>query len=93
MHRSKPHHSIASSARACRVIGTMRPSAFAVFRLMTSTNLVGACTGRSARLLAPENAIDIRSRTPENIGGVGSIRHQRALRDVLPKAINHGDWP
>src|SRR3984893_2840280 len=40
------------------------------------------------RLLALENAIDIRSRTPDNIGGVGSIRHQRALRDVLPKAKN-----
>src|SRR5262245_63833661 len=28
--------------------GTSRPSAFAVLRLMTSSYLVGACTGRSA---------------------------------------------
>src|SRR6516225_4014035 len=40
------HHSITSSARASSVGGTSRPSAFAVLRLMTSSNLVGACTGR-----------------------------------------------
>ena len=43
-----PFHSITSSARASRVGGTSRPSALAVFRLMTSSYLVGACTGRSA---------------------------------------------
>src|SRR5262252_282505 len=41
-------HSITSSARASRVGGTSRPSAFAVLRLITSSYLVGACTGRSA---------------------------------------------
>src|SRR5262245_16064291 len=45
-----PPHSITSSARACRVSGTVRPSAFAVLRLITSANLVGICTGRSAGL-------------------------------------------
>jgi hypothetical protein len=29
-------------------VGTVRPSAFAVLRLTTSVNLVGACTARSA---------------------------------------------
>ena len=43
-----PLHSITSSARASSVGGTSRPSALAVLRLMTSSNLVGACTGRSA---------------------------------------------
>src|SRR5262245_36321127 len=43
-----PDHSITSSARASRVGGTVRPSAFAVFRLITSSYFVGACTGRSA---------------------------------------------
>ena len=33
---------------ASKVGGTSRPSALAVLRLMTSSNLVGACTGRSA---------------------------------------------
>src|SRR5262249_18120076 len=43
-----PDHSITSSARASMLGGTSRPSALAVLRLMTSSYLVGACTGRSA---------------------------------------------
>ena len=46
---SKQHlYSITSSARASSVGGTSRPSALAVLRLITSSYLVGACTGRSA---------------------------------------------
>src|SRR5262249_32125687 len=41
-------HSITSSARASSVDGTSRPSVLAVLRLITSSYLVGACTGRSA---------------------------------------------
>src|SRR5262249_53396143 len=41
-------HSITSSAMASSDGGTVRPSAFAVLTLMTSSNLVGVCTGRSA---------------------------------------------
>ena len=40
-------HSITSSARASSVGGTLRPSALAVLRLITSSNLSGAWTGRS----------------------------------------------
>src|SRR5262249_21826391 len=36
-----PLHSITSSERASSVGGTSRPSAFAVLRLITSSNLVG----------------------------------------------------
>src|SRR5262249_57445457 len=42
-----PFHSITSSARPSIVIGTSRPSVFAVLRLIINSNLVGACTGRS----------------------------------------------
>src|SRR6516165_9671904 len=45
-----PDHSITSSARASKVVGMSRPSAFAVFRLITRSYLVGACTGRSPGL-------------------------------------------
>src|SRR5262245_25288067 len=45
-----PPHSITSSARASTVGGIVRPSAFAVLRLMTSSNLVGCSTGRVAGL-------------------------------------------
>src|SRR5262249_8503595 len=43
-----PSHSITSSARASTVAGMSMPSALAVFRLITVSYLVGACTGRSA---------------------------------------------
>jgi hypothetical protein len=43
-------HSITSSARASSVAGTSRPSAFAVCRLRTNSNLVNCRTGSSAGL-------------------------------------------
>jgi hypothetical protein len=43
-----PVHSITSSARTRNDSGIVRPSAFAVLRLITNSNFVGCCTGRSA---------------------------------------------
>jgi hypothetical protein len=43
-------YSITSSAAACNVSGTVRPSVFAVLRLMTRSNLVGCTTGKSPGL-------------------------------------------
>src|SRR5215510_9331384 len=40
-------HSITSSAAACSVSGTVSPSALAVLRLSTNSNLVGCMTGKS----------------------------------------------
>src|SRR5262249_323798 len=40
-------HSITSSVRASNEIGGSRPSALAVLRLITSSNLVAYCTGSS----------------------------------------------
>jgi hypothetical protein len=49
--RSKQHHySITSSAMLSRPEDRVIPSAFAVFRLITNSNLVGFWTGRSAGL-------------------------------------------
>jgi hypothetical protein len=60
MHCSKRHlYSITSSARESRVGGTVRPSALAVLRLMTSSNLVGCSTGRSPGL-APLKILSIK---------------------------------
>ena len=51
MHCNKPQlYSITSSARASSVGGTVRPSALAVLRLMTSSIFVGCSTGSSAGL-------------------------------------------
>src|SRR5262249_26102172 len=46
--QSSAHYSITSSARARTAGGIVRPSALAVLRLITSSYLVGACTGKSA---------------------------------------------
>src|SRR5262249_45433863 len=46
--RALEFYSISSLACASSAGGTVMPSAFAVFRLITSSCLVGACTGRSA---------------------------------------------
>src|SRR5262249_6325725 len=43
-----PPHSTTSSAISRKSREIVRPSAFAVLRLMISSNFVGACTGRSA---------------------------------------------
>src|SRR5258708_3912498 len=43
-----PPHSITSSARNSGEVGTTRPSALAVLRLMISSIFVTCCTGRSA---------------------------------------------
>jgi len=43
-------YSITSSARTRKASGMVRPSALAVFMLMTRSNLVGCATGRSAGL-------------------------------------------
>src|SRR5262249_27541884 len=45
-----PSHSITSSAKAISLSGILRPRALAVVRLITSSNLVGCTTGRSAGL-------------------------------------------
>jgi len=52
MHRSKnARYSIASSASKSRLSEILMPSALAVFRLMTNSNLVGRTTGKSAGLV------------------------------------------
>src|ERR1700733_35848 len=43
-----PHHSITLSAAVSKVGGTVRPSALAALRLMTSSKLVGCWIGKSA---------------------------------------------
>src|SRR5262245_1292971 len=68
-----PHHSITSSAQAIRVAGSSKPSALAVFRLMTSSYLLGAWTGRSAGFFALQYAIYIVRGAPVGCDGVGTI--------------------
>src|SRR5438132_6333333 len=60
--RPSLHHWITSSARSSSDCGTARPSAFAVLRLITSSNLVGCSIGKSAgfaplRILSTKAAV------------------------------------
>ena len=56
---NKCHHSITLSASCWSCAGTSRPSYLAALRLMTSSNLTGAWTGRVARFRALEDAIGV----------------------------------
>lgn len=51
--RRQPTYSITSSASGNNVGGTVRPSAFAVFRLMTKVNLLACSIGRSPGFSPP----------------------------------------
>jgi hypothetical protein len=73
-------YSITSSASASNLSGMSSRRSFAVLRLMTSSNLIGACTGRSPGL-APR-------RLSHRLGGVGSIRNQAAGRCKETERIN-----
>src|SRR5262249_14214161 len=61
-------HSITSSARASKVAGTSRPSACAVIRFTTSSNLVGCSTGSSLGF-APRRILSTNSAARRNWAG------------------------
>jgi hypothetical protein len=73
MHRSEQRarrngYSITSSARASSIVGTSMPSALAVLRLITSSNLRGDLDRKLVRLRALEDAVGVDRRTPIIIG-------------------------
>ena len=51
---------------------------------MTNSNFVGACTGRSGRGLAFQDAVDIGRGTAKDLLRVRSVGHQRAAVGELP---------
>src|SRR5262245_35123336 len=55
-----PHHSITSSARKRIDVGNTIPKLFAVFRLMTSSNVVGN-SARNSAALAPRSTLAARA--------------------------------
>src|SRR6516162_700820 len=82
-------HSITSSARASKVGGTSRPSAFAVVRLRTNSNFVDCTTGRSAGITS-ENPAGIDADLMIRIRDAGSVAHQAAGHGGLPKLVDRG---
>ena len=76
-----PPHSITSSARASTDGGTVRPSALAVLRLITSLVLGRRLHRQVGRLLAFEDAVDVAGRSPELVDPIGPIGDQAASGD------------
>src|SRR6516225_4375681 len=66
--RAPAAHSITSSARPSSVSGIVRPSAVAVIRLMTRSNLIGCSTGKLAGF-APRRILSTKSPARRNRSG------------------------
>jgi hypothetical protein len=87
------HQSITWSARSSSDGGIVRPSTFAVFRLITSSNLVGCST---ARLRPLQNPIHVARRAPHLLAEVRAVgekltdladrSHQRHCRQPMAQA-------
>jgi hypothetical protein len=86
-------YSITSSARASNIGGIVRPSACAVIRFTTRSNLVGCSIGMSAGF-APRkilNPAGVDTGLPPSIKKVRSITHKTASRDVFAHWIHCRD--
>ena len=83
-------YSITSSARASSVGGTSRPSALAVLRLITSSNLVGCLHRQVGRLLAFEDAIDVAGAGPILVRKIRPIGDQTTVRAKFAENVNGG---
>src|SRR6266481_2493011 len=82
-------HSITRSESASRFAGTLGPSDLAVLRLMTNSNLVGACAGRlagvSSQAKAPGNEGGEIARAGRNGGGAVGDRSQASAEPGAPR--------
>src|SRR5215831_100209 len=75
-------YSITSSARASSDAGTVIPSAFAVLTLITSSNLVGCRTGRSAGF-SPLRMRPVDTGLTRGVLPAGAITHEATRRGRL----------
>ena len=83
-------YSITSSARASSVGGTSRPSALAVLRLITSSNLVGCLHRQVGRLLALEDTVDVAGGATELVDIVSPVGDQAADDDEGALEVDRG---
>ena len=77
---NSPAYSITSSAAASNLSGIVRPSAFAVLRLITSSYFVGCLGWHFSGLLALEDAVHIAGGAAELVDVVNSIREPNRRR-------------
>jgi hypothetical protein len=78
-------YSITSSARSRNDSGIVRPSAFAVLRLIASSNLVGCSTGTSATLPRGATQPFARHKFPPKSHYVGTIGNQTTFMYIAGK--------
>ena len=81
-------YSITSSASESRLSEILRPSAFAVLRLTTSSNFVGCWTGKSAGLAPLRIARSVDAELPVGIGDAHAIAQQSAGDRVFAELID-----
>ena len=79
-----------SSARASRLSGTPRLSAFAVPQIDHHLVLDGFLHRQVGWLVALENTIHITSRTPVLVDEIRSVQHQTANADEAALVMNSG---
>ena len=78
-------HLVGAAAGRCR---DLRPSAFAVLRLMISSNLVGCSTGRSAGLAPLKILSDVGRGAAIEVGITHAVGEQASGLDELSSRIN-----
>src|SRR5262249_8321938 len=89
------HYSITWSARASSDGGIVRPRALAVLRLITSSNLVGCSTGRSAGF-APLRILSTNTATRRSVSSVYSweaLRPPCSAQDRAVEIAGSRCWP
>ena len=87
--RSSVRNGLTLSALASTFGGIVRPIFLAVLRLMTNSNFVACCTGRSAGLGTFQDLVDVNRRAPVlRSPKSGSVGHETALTDKLLLDVN-----
>src|SRR5262252_8116990 len=81
-------YSITSSAMATRPGGKVRPSAFAVLRLITNSNLFGCTTGRSVGLAPLRIFPVVYTHLVIRLNEAGSVAHQASVYGKLAKEVD-----
>src|SRR5262245_51793431 len=78
---------MSSSASNCIELGTSMPSALAVSRLMTNSNLVDCNTGKSAGFAPLESLTGIDADLTKHVRTIGRVAHQPTGFDSLARGI------
>ena len=76
------------SARRRSDCGIVSPSAFAVLRLMTSSNLRRLLDGQVGGLGALEDLVHEDRRASPDRNGAGPVRHEAPGLDILPEPMD-----